>query len=126
MLAPDTTDDFVFDPGRPRGRERSVPDLRVAARTRAGLPLGEGRAFLISRHADVAQLLRDRRFSTNPRDWIHAPPLPSAGPIAEFSTAIPHASSFTLQPDGTWRVHGDGLTAIVAMRPGVIVVTIFV
>jgi hypothetical protein len=42
------------------------------------------------------------------------------------SDAIAHASSFTLQPDGTWRVHGDGLTAIIAVRPGIIVVTIFV
>jgi hypothetical protein len=42
------------------------------------------------------------------------------------SNAIAHASSFTCQPDGTWRVHGDGVTAIVAIRPGVIVVTIFV
>ena len=42
------------------------------------------------------------------------------------SNAIAHASYFTLQPDGTWRVHGDGLTAIVAVRPGGIVVTIFV
>jgi hypothetical protein len=42
------------------------------------------------------------------------------------SDAIAHASVFVLQSDGTWRVRGDGLTAIVAVRAGVIVGTIFV
>jgi hypothetical protein len=42
------------------------------------------------------------------------------------SDAIAQATSFSHQTDGTWRVHGDGLTAIVDARIYVVVVTIFV
>jgi hypothetical protein len=42
------------------------------------------------------------------------------------SEAICRATSFGQQADGTWRVHGQDLTAVVAVRANVIVVTVFV
>jgi len=96
MLAPNTTDDFVFDPDAPAFVTDPFPTY---AWLREHVPVyrwEKGRAFLVSCHADVAQLLRDRRFSTNPRDWIHAPPLPNDGPIAEFFAFF--QSGLTVQP----------------------------
>ena len=36
----------------------------------------QAQTWLITRHADVMSVLRDRRFSSNQADWRHARPLP--------------------------------------------------
>ena len=42
------------------------------------------------------------------------------------AAALEHATSFTLQKNGRWRVHGEGLTVIVQIHaPAVIVWTVF-
>ena len=42
------------------------------------------------------------------------------------AAALEHATSFTLQKNGRWRVHGEGLTVIVQIgQPAVIVWTVF-
>jgi hypothetical protein len=56
---------------------------------------------------------------------VHAM-LDDAETTESVSEAIAHATSFSRQQDGTWPVHGSGLTAIVAVKPDVVVVTIFV
>ncbi len=43
-----------------------------------------GRSWVVTRHDDVALVLRDRRFSVSPRNWIHAEPMPMDGPTGEF------------------------------------------
>ncbi len=96
MLAPNTTDDFVFDPDAPAFVNDPFPTYAWLREHAPVYRWEKGRAFLVSRHADVAQLLRDRRFSTNSRDWIHAPPMPNDGPIAEFFAFF--QSSLTVRP----------------------------
>jgi hypothetical protein len=42
------------------------------------------------------------------------------------AAALEHARSFTLQDNGRWRVHGEGLTVVVHIdEPAVIVRTVF-
>lgn len=42
------------------------------------------------------------------------------------AAALEHARSFTLQDNGRWRVHGEGLTVVVYIdEPAVIVWTVF-
>jgi hypothetical protein len=42
------------------------------------------------------------------------------------ASALENAGTFTLQENGRWRVHGDGLTVIVQIHePAVIVWTVF-
>jgi cytochrome P450 len=88
--------DFVFDPNGPAFTRDPFPTFAWLREHAPVYRWDQGRAFLISRHADVDQLLRDRRFSTNPRDWIHAPRLPDGGPIAEFFASM--QDSLTTQP----------------------------
>jgi hypothetical protein len=43
------------------------------------------------------------------------------------AAALRKARSFTLQENGRWRVHGEGLTVIVQMEDGAVIVwTVFV
>jgi cytochrome P450 enzyme len=88
--------DFVFDPNSPAFVSDPFPTYAWLREHAPVYRWDQGRAFLISRHADVDQLLRDRRFSTNPRDWVHAAPVPSDGPIAEFFASM--QSSLMVQP----------------------------
>src|SRR5215475_7091370 len=83
MLDP-TAADFVFDPDAPAFVNDPFPTYAWLREHAPVYRWDKGRAFLVSCHADVAQLLADRRFSTNPRDWIHAAPVPSDGPVAEL------------------------------------------
>lgn len=80
--------DFVFDPDSPAFVCDPFPTFAWLREHAPVYRWDKGRAFLISRHADVDQLLRDRRFSTNQRDWIHAAPIPDGGPIAEFFASM--------------------------------------
>jgi cytochrome P450 enzyme len=96
MLDPNTTTDFVFDPDAPAVVNDPFPTYAWLREHSPVYRWEKGRAFLVSRHADVAQLLRDHRFSTNPRDWIHAAPTPNDGPIAEFFAFF--ESSLTVRP----------------------------
>jgi hypothetical protein len=42
------------------------------------------------------------------------------------AAALEHARSFTLEDNGRWRVHGEGLTVVVYLdEPAVIVWTVF-
>jgi hypothetical protein len=42
------------------------------------------------------------------------------------ASALQNAASYTLQKNGRWRVHGQGLTVIVQVdQPGVIIWTVF-
>ena len=58
----------------------------------------KGRAWLVSRHADVVSVLRDPRLSTSQRHWEHAPPPPAhlAGAMAEFFSLL--GSLMTVAP----------------------------
>lgn len=91
-----TPADFVFDPDGPAFARDPFPTYAWLREHAPVYRWDKGRAFLISRHADVEQLLRDRRFSTNPRDWIHAAPVPDHGPIAEFFASM--QSGLMMQP----------------------------
>jgi cytochrome P450 len=104
MLDPNRAGDFVFDPHAPAFVTDPFPTYAWLREHAPVYRWDKGRAFVVSCHADVAQLLADRRFSTNPRDWIHAAPLPSDGPIAEFFafmasglTALPSADHLRLR-----------------------------
>lgn len=88
MLDPTTAADFVFDPDAPAFVSDPFPTYAWLREHAPVYRWDRGRAFLVSCHADVAPLLRDQRFSTHPHDWIHAAPLPSDGPIAEFFAFI--------------------------------------
>ena len=96
MLDPNTAADFVFDPDAPAFLNDPFPTYAWLREHAPVYRWDKGCAFLVSGHADVAQLLRDQRFSTHPHDWIHAPPLPNDGPIAEFFAFM--GSSLTIQP----------------------------
>lgn len=37
----------------------------------------KGQSWLVTRHADVISVMKDRRFSTSPTDWRHSRPLPA-------------------------------------------------
>jgi cytochrome P450 len=95
MLDPAAAD-FVFDPDAPGFVNDPFPTYAWLREHAPVYRWDRGRAFLVSCHADVAQLLADRRFSTNPRDWIHAAPLPGDGPVAEFLAFM--TGSLTARP----------------------------
>jgi cytochrome P450 len=104
MLDPNSAGDFIFDPHDPAFVNDPFPTYAWLREHAPVYRWDKGRAFVVSCHADVAHLLADRRFSTNPRDWIHAAPLPSDGPIAEFFafmasglTAVPSADHLRLR-----------------------------
>jgi len=42
------------------------------------------------------------------------------------SAAIARATLFRQQDDGTWRVRGDEITIVVALREAVTIVTVFI
>ncbi|HEX8111726.1 MAG TPA: cytochrome P450 [Kofleriaceae bacterium] len=96
MLDPNHAADFVFDPDAPAFVSDPFPTYAWLREHAPVYRWDQGRAFLVSCHADVAQLLADRRFSINGRDWIHAPPVPNDGPLAEFFAFL--ATSLTAQP----------------------------
>jgi cytochrome P450 len=96
MLDPTAAADFVFDPDAPAFVNDPFPTYAWLREHAPVYRWDKGRAFLVSCHADVAQLLADRRFSTNPRDWIHAAPMPNDGPVAEFFAFM--AGSLTARP----------------------------
>lgn len=75
-------DAISFDPLDPDFTRNPHP---LYARMREQAPVywwEQGQSFLITRHDDVTALQRDRRFSTDPRDWIHAAPPAAEGPAA--------------------------------------------
>jgi cytochrome P450 enzyme len=76
--------EFVFDPDAPAFVADPFPTYAYLREHAPVYRWERGRGFLVSRSADVAQLLRDRRFSTCPRDWLHAAPAPTEGPLAEL------------------------------------------
>jgi cytochrome P450 enzyme len=76
--------EFVFDPDAPAFVADPFPTYAYLREHAPVYRWERGRNFLVSRSADVAQLLRDRRFSTCPRDWLHAAPRPTEGPLAEL------------------------------------------
>lgn len=86
MQQPDvpSSAEFVFDPDAPAFVADPFPTYAYLREHAPVYRWERGRCFLVSRSADVAQLLRDRRFSTCPRDWKHAPPAPTEGPLAEL------------------------------------------
>ena len=73
----------------------------------------------------VKQAAADRRlvFASHALDEMDA-----EGETREsVASALANASSFQLQPNGRWRIHGEGLTVIVQIdEPVVIVWTVFV
>ncbi|KYF80150.1 hypothetical protein BE20_58495 [Sorangium cellulosum] len=76
--------EFTFDPTTAEFARDPFPTYSYL-RTHAPVYSWEaGRSWVVTRHEDVALVLRDRRFSVSPRHWIHAERTPMEGPIAEF------------------------------------------
>jgi cytochrome P450 len=95
--------DFVLDPDDPAFASDPFPTYAWLREHAPVYRWDKGRAFLISRHADVEQLLRDPRFSTNPRDWIHAacPTSAIVGSCGSASTLRPAFLDETLTRHGS-------------------------
>lgn len=92
-------DNFVFNPYAPGFDEDPAP---VYHHLLAHAPVHwweRGRAFVISKHADISALQKDPRFSRSPRDGRYYQPLPDIPEYSEFRVANDHSVQVVGQAD---------------------------
>lgn len=82
---------FVFNPYAPGFDADPSPTYRHLLAHAPMYWWERGRAFILSRHADITALMKDPRFSRSPRDGRFYQPLPDVPEYREFRVANDHS-----------------------------------